>query len=246
MENDGEKAVAGKILEVFEVLALSEKTNFLRNGEVIITAGNGSPIFTASSEQITIPSLPIPRSFFEKPSPLSDNFVPQTQLKSFIEDLTGQNKIRRLNHVGLCYLVPSIDQEKQRLKEEIGKTNWHLYEEESQDLSAWLFLGNKTTWEDPLLEFCPTEDNSDQWKDYWLPHFQIDIDTGLEGVEIENLLKKHFGKNVFPYHLVTVDNYLCIIRARLGSIAGVNINLDLGTAGRPTQYHREKLLKEIV
>lgn len=242
----GKALLAKKLFNIFSLFSVNKKIDFVENEEVTIPLSNSSVLFEITPSEISIPSVTIPASFYNKPSPLADNFVSEVDFKNFIKNLTDNDLITRLNHIGLCYLVDSKQEERKRLKSEIMNTKWHLFEEESKDSSDWFFLGDNNNWQDPLIEFVPTEMTNDEWRDYWLPHFQIDIDTNLSGEEIEQLVNSIFKGKVYPYRLLVVNGYICIIRARLGSVSGINIELDLGTAGRGTQYHREKLLKQII
>lgn len=121
----------------------------------------------------------------------------------------------------------------------------YLYEEPSNDLGLWLFIGDTSNWENPLFELVPVEDTSDKWVDYWLPHVQIDLDTKLDAKSIEKLSKEHFGNDILPYQVTVIDGIVYAVRLRLGVIDGVNINLDLGTSNRNTKYVRENLLRRV-
>lgn len=239
------RIVASKLIEVFSLLSINKKLDFIENGQVSILLSDRSKLLTITSSSLAFPDIPIPQTVFSKPSSLSDYFVPNTQIEAFINLLTEKDLIIRLNHIGFCYLVDSKKQERERLKIIIERSKWKLYQEDSNDLSDWFFLGDKTIWQDPLVEFVPTEMNHDRWRDYWLPHISIDIDTALTGEEIEELVRKTFAGKVPPYRLIVVNGNICVIRARLGTVSGVNVYFDLGTVSRNTQYHREHLLKQI-
>ncbi|EKD61982.1 MAG: hypothetical protein ACD_52C00327G0011 [uncultured bacterium] len=98
---------------------------------------------------------------------------------------------------------------------------------------------------DPLVELVLLEKTDDKWKNYWLPHFQIDLDTFLHGDEIEKLITETFQGKVKPYRLIETNGFIALVRARLGVISGVNINLDMGFEGRMTRHHRMKFLKQL-
>lgn len=241
-----EKLVAGKLVGIFTLLSANKKLDFLDNGQVSISLSDGRKLLDITSSGLIIPDISIPQSIFSRPSPLIDHFVPSGQIETFIGSLTDRDLVARLNHTGFCYLVASKKIEAERIKTIVGSSKWHLYEEESKDLSDWFFLGDKTNWQDPLIEFVPTEMNEDKWRDYWLPHISVDIDTNLSGEEIEALVIKTFEGKVPPYRMIVVNGNICVIRARLGSVSGVNFYFDLGTVTRDPQYHRERLLKQIV
>ena len=163
-----------------------------------------------------------------------------------IEKLTARNNIVRLNHIGFCYKSDSIAVEKSKLIKSCLENKLHLYEEDSSDETRWYFIGNiKNDWQIPLIEYLLLEQTDDAWKDYWLPHVQIDIDTNLSDKEIEKELKVFFGNHIKPFK-VTINGIIYIVRLRLGVVDGININLDFATRERRVQYHRQNLLKVIV
>ena len=240
-----QKLFPSKLLNVFKILASESKLDFIKNDQVEISILSGETLLKVSSDDINVPGIPIHENFFEKLSPLEDDFANNNQIQKFISVLSEKESFLRLNHIGFCYFVDSIEKEKQRLLKLANQNNLNLYKEESPDDFMWLFIGRTTKWYDPLIEFVLVEKINDKWKDYWLPHFQIDIDTNLVVDSIETTVADVFGEKVKPYRLIVVNNYVCVLRVRLGIIGGININLDIGTEGRMPRYHREKLLKEL-
>lgn len=240
-----QKLFTSKLFDVFKILASGHNLNFVKDNQAEISISSGETLFKVSSGDMSVPGVSIHKNFFGKPSLLKDNFVSDTQIQKLISVLSEKESILRLNHIGLCYSVDSIEREKQRLLKLANQNNLNLYEEESRDNFMWLYVGETTKWYDPLVEFVPVEKVNDKWKDYWLPHFQIDIDTNLVVDDIESIIVDVFNEKVKPYRLVVVNNYVCVSRARLGIISGINIDLDIGTEGRMSRYHREKLLKKL-
>jgi len=240
-----QKLFVSKLFDVFKILASESNLNFVKDNQLEISISSGETLFKVSSSGISIPKIPIHENFFGKLSPLKDNFVSDSQIQKFISVLSEKESILRLNHIGFCYSVDSIEKEKQRLLKLANQNDLNLYEEESRDDSRWLYAGKTTKWHDPLVEFVIFEKVNDKWKDYWLPHFQIDIDTNLVVDDIEFIITDVFGQKVKPYRVVVVNNYVCVSRVRLGIISGININLDIGTEGRMPRYLREKLLKKL-
>ncbi len=232
-----------QLLEVLKTIP--EGITFAKDNEKVasVLLSDGQSLLNISSADIQIPGVAIP--FFEKPSPLSDDFVEIIQMKEFFQYLTTNNLFQRLNHLGFCYFVESARLEKERLINEIKKTKLHLYEETSNDSSVWLFVGDRDNWQSPMIELVLSERTTDKWKDYWLPHFQIDIDTYLNGDEIEKLILDNFKGKIKPYRIIETKDFIVLVRARLGIVSGININLDLGFEGRMTRYHRIKLLNQL-
>ena len=122
------------------------------------------------------------------------------------------------------------------------RTIKRLISSRSHSLSRLYFLCIQVSY--LLRSIIETE--NDKWKDYWLPHFQIDIDIHLGSDEIESLIRKIFQGKVYPHKLIEVGEFTIVVRARLGVISGINISLDIGYEGRMTRYHRVKLLTELV
>lgn len=230
-----------KTLEVFKTLEAEKKLGFLNGGEVNIFLANGKPLFHLDQQGIAVSSIKLPETFFSEPSPLPDSFVSQTSLQSFIQSL-GEVK---LDHLGFTYRGNSMEDEKRRLASDVQRSELKLYEEPSNDYSLWLFAGDTADKKDPLVEFCPVVDTSDRWVDYWLPNFQISIDTGFKGEELEDFIKQAFSGKVFPHRSVVVDDTIYVVKARLGIASGININLDLGTESRYPVIWREKVLREV-
>ncbi|MDP2873820.1 MAG: hypothetical protein Q8N84_00775 [bacterium] len=235
-----------KLLEIIKLVP--DGINLLsKNGEYArVVLPDGQLLITISPSGIEIPGISISDNFFTKTSPLPDDFVPMSQVIELLEFLTKHNLFQRLNHLGLCYSVESVKLERERLINEVKKTNLHLYEENSNDDSAWLFLGDRKYWPSPLVELVLNEKTEDKWKNYWLPHFQIDIDTHLNGDEIEKLILNTFKGKVKPYRILENEKFIILVRARLGIVSGININLDLGFEGRMALYHRQNILKQLV
>ncbi len=177
-------------------------------------------------------------------SKLNDQLIDLNLLKNLLVYLDKNGLIVRLNHVGFGYRVDSQQEEKQRLIRLVKKTDQHLYEEESNDFALWLFLGNVSQREKPLIEFVPVEKDHPEI-DYFLPHIQFDIDTKLNADEIEETVKRVCHNLIQPYRIVVIDGITYVVRNRLGVVDGVNIFLDLATRSRNVEYHRKNILKRI-
>ncbi len=231
-----------KLLDIFRVLSTSNKLNYYKNGGVKIKTQDNKTLLTLDQQSITAPVLKINEMFNYK-SPLKDNFVNISRLESFINRLDNNQFLVRLNHIGFCYKVKSQAQEREKIKREVSKTLWHLYEMESNDAGLWLFIGNNSYWQDPMIELLPIEKTDDRWVNYWLPHIQIDIDTSLPGEKIEQIIKEVFTGKVFPFRSCVIDKVIYSIRARLGIVSGVNIVFDFATKERDVKYSRKHLLK---
>lgn len=237
--------VTNKIIEILKLIPETGVLKIPDERHASLITHDGQKLLDISPTGIAIPGVSTDDKLFRHPSPLSDSCVQNDQVKNLFDYLASNNLFQRLNHLGVCYQVESIEKEKKALSDEIKKSGWHLYEESSNDGSAWLFVGDKTQWQDPLVELVLVERTEDKWKDYWLPHFQIDIDTYLDGDEIEKLIIESFQGKVKPFRIIETKKFIVLVRARLGVISGINVNLDMGFEGRMTRYHRTKLLTQL-
>lgn len=181
---------------------------------------------------------------FKQKSTLEDQLVTIGSVRSFIEILTKANSIVRLNHIGFCYKVDSSVHEKDRLCRLATETSFHLYQEKSNDEGLWLFLGDTANWDHMMVELLPVESTQDQWKEYWLPHVQIDIDTTLSEQEIIGYAQEAFGDTVTPFP-IAIERVVYIVRCRLGCVDGVNISLDIATNKRNVKFQRQQLLHRV-
>lgn len=122
---------------------------------------------------------------------------------------------------------------------------WHVYEEPSVNEGLWLFVGDTEPWKNPLLEFIPVAETRNRWAAYWLPHIQIDLDTSLSEREVRNILRSVFGQKTHP-HATAIDGVVYFVSVWLGTIGGVNFELDVGTNARNTQYARQRILHRLI
>lgn len=206
-----------------------------RNEELVFQDKN---LFEFSETEISIPTGNILPSLIKHKSKLSDQFIDLELLKQLIDTLTIDQSIIRLNHIGFCYKVDSQEKEKERLIDLMKQTDFHLYQEKSNDDGLWLFIGDTNNWEKPMIELVPVEKTNDKWVDYWLPHIQVDIDTNLTTKEIENRISSVFGNAIKPY-LISIERVVYIVRNYLGTIEGININFDLATSARNVKLLRQ-------
>ncbi len=201
-------------------------------------------LYDFSDTEISTPVGNILPLLLEHKSKLSDHPVNFELLKQLTDRLTSDKSIVRLNHVGFCYKVLSLEKEKQRLHSLIKQTEFYIYQEKSNDDGLWLFVGDTNNWEEPMIELIPVEKTNDKWVDYWLPHIHIDIDTTLTAGEIENRVSSIFNISIKPYSII-IDGTVYIVRNYLGTIDGVNIYLDLATSARNVKFSRQHLLTRI-
>lgn len=177
-------------------------------------------------------------SLFTYRSKRADEFVDQSALEGLITAIKASLQYKGINHIGFHYKVSSKEDEVKRIAHEASSKGYHTYQEPSIDEAAWVFVGDISEINNPLLEFLPHEGKTnDKWVDYYLPHIQFDVDTGLSPDEIEVLVKKFINKPFTPFS-IKIDGITYIQRVNLGCIEGVNLMLDLSTHHRDVNYRK--------
>lgn len=178
-------------------------------------------------------------SLFSYRSKRVEGLIEQSVVKELIDTIRAGENFKGINHIGFCYKVASKENEVKRIVHETSHKGYAVYQEPSNDEAPWLFVGDISEITDPLLELLPHNGSTtDPYVDYWLPHIQFDIDTGLSPEEIETLVKKFIRRPFTPYP-IRIDGITYIQRVNLGCIEGVNLMLDLSTNNRDINYRRQ-------
>jgi len=167
-----------------------------------------------------------------------DELIEHSAIEELVTAIKAGAGYKGINHIGFHYKVASKDNEIKRIAQEASNKGYHAYQEPSTDDAAWVFVGDISEITSPLLEFLPHEgQTNDKWVDYYLPHIQFDIDTGLSPNEIEILVKKFINRPFTPFS-IKIDGITYIQRVNLGCLEGVNLMLDLSTHHRDINYRR--------
>lgn len=226
-----------KILHCLKITGASTKEEFR------LQSSSSRELLSLTPHSLKSP-IDIDRRLFAFPSPLPDTKPDTTKIHRLGTLLQEKRAVIRLNHIGFCYKVASQQTEQKLLITEVKKKNWHIYQEPSVTDGLWLFIGDTTHWQNPLLEFIPVEKTKNRWEAYWLPHIQIDLDTLLSEKQAKNLLYSVFGQKIQPY-TIAIDGIVYLVNLWLGVINGINFELDLGTDARNTQYARQNILRKL-
>lgn len=194
-------------------------------------------LFKVEDGRIVTPLSEDTLSLFGYRATLPDEFRSQSLIQNLINDIRASGNYKGINHIGFCYKVASKGAEAKRLIDVAKSSNTPIYREPSNDEGDWLFVGDfSDDITNPVLEIIPHEGNTnDKWADYWLPHIQFDIDTGLSPDEIKAIVRKYISDRFVPYS-IQIDGITYIQRVRLGCVEGVNIYLDLATNNRNPNY----------
>lgn len=223
---------------VYEILRLSTIGNVLNaSGKELLRVTHGSIVSA-------IPSLT--HSVFEKSSPLKDTFLSMKDMARMFENI--QPNIKRLDHIGFCYMVSSQDDERLRIMQTVSETPWHLYDMESVDVAKWYFIGDRVQWQDPMIELLPVVLAKDPPKDmpYWMPHIHLDINTSLSADQIIQVITHIFGDTRKPISYTDPTWGTHCVRMWFGVVSGINIHLDLSTRVRNLEWVRANMLRQIV
>jgi len=134
-----------------------------------------------------------------------------------------------------------------RIRAGMSGSEFNLYQEDTDDSqSIWLFVGDTSKWDDPLIEYVLAGKKAGAWMKYWIPQVHIDIDTKLSQQELYSKIESAYaGTIVKPFSPLTVAGIPYIVGVWVAIADGVNIYLNLGTNERNTKFHRQHLLKEV-
>lgn len=208
--NEGMVGILQRILTRFNFSSISD-------GQVLIGKNRDVQLLDLSGDDLKSPVGEITTLLTSGRKLLPDNVVDSKNLDRLVNRLLQNKSIIRLNHIGFCYQVVSLEDEKTRLIKSLKNLDYHFYEELSSSEDVWLFLGNVDKWDDPTLEFVLIKNTSDPDKDYWLPHIQIDVDTTLSPNQINDLIQEVYSGKIKPFPIV-IDGTTYIMRCRLGRI----------------------------
>jgi len=122
-----------------------------------------------------------------------------------------------------------------------SKSDYYAYSEQSNNPDQrWIFIGNAQNWEKPMCELVLNRRSS---KDFWRPHFQIDVDTTLQRSEVLDIAKKYLGMDFIRWEL-NIPNYgVVLMMGVLENIGGSKIVLGIGTKLRNTEHLRKGELR---
>lgn len=217
------------LLDVLKTISKEFKLNLIKGNVPELNLGAINPLFSVKNNGIQYSDNQVIKYMSDCKSKLTDAFVDFDNLKGFCEAVSKQSSKVILNHIGLCYQVPSKALERKRLSGVAIKNRLHLYEMRSNDCSLWLFMGDKSNLQDPLVECLPVEKVNDYYLDYWLPHFHLALHTNLSVENIKYMTHTLFKGTRSANLSVVVNGITYQSRIWLGTIDGVNITLDLLT-----------------
>lgn len=206
--------------------------NILDQGQVVFRCGTDKSLLTIDKNYFKIFDEQVLKYINQSKNKLTDAFVNEDDLKAFCHCLKKESKNITLNHLGLCYQVEDKNKEKNRLTDVVKGKEAHFYEMPSNDFGLWLFVGDKSFPESPLIELLPVEKVNDYYLDYWLPHLHLALHTSLKTEEIKYLTHTAFKGNRTANPVVGKNNITYQLRVWLGSVSGINIDLDFLTNER--------------
>ncbi len=215
---------------------------YSENDSFVIPKNDDSPLVSISNDAILINRTSFnDRLVPSRPSKLN-NKVETSVFSAFINELLSASEVK-LNHFGISYYCTDLSAEVSNVKKLLGSNE--LYEESAESTSTrWLFIGNTGKPSEPLFELVLNERKKPALSS-WTPHIQIDIDTTLSYVDLQKVIKKHFGDNWIKWS-IEVENWgVPLVVGRLCSIDGVKVYLGIGTDKRRREWHRTEALKQL-
>jgi hypothetical protein len=166
-------------------------------------------------------------SLIKHKSRLVDAVVDKKLLIKFIDFLSKESAMLDFCHIGICYLVNSLREEKEKIITLARTMDEPVYTMGSIDTALWYFIGNKHKL--PQIEFLPTKYVNDYYLDYWLPHIHLDLFTSLSSEVIKYKTHNIFKGSQRAHPTVVYGKKIYQMRVWLGVVEGINLTLDLKT-----------------
>lgn len=244
--NNLQTLIAPKLLEILDIVKPFCST-IEKKADALVIKSNQKELLAINKEKIDIVLPEILKKIFSSPSALKDEdeYLSTELIKNVILALSKKGEITRLNHIGFCYPVASLEKEKEETLSKVAKKDFDVYKMPSNDLSSWWFIGDLANWRDPMLELLPVYGNIDDKEvDYWLPHIHINVDTDLFYEEIKSQCNRILKgtRNINP---IAYDGQVVQVRIWLGVISGINMHLDFSTIASNTRYVRKVMLTDL-
>jgi hypothetical protein len=217
-----------KIYELIKSIYLELNDNSLEN--------NG--LLSFQEGKIKTPLANDTLDLFSHRSSLKDGLIEDSIIKELIQTIMASGKYKGINHIGFCYQVDSKQKEVFRILQLIKDSEFHTYEEPSNDETEWIFVGEDNQRDSPLIELALHEGKSQDGEvDYWLPHIQIDIDTDFSPEEVTKIIRQfiHSPKTTLSFK---INGIVYFKRVRIGCLEGINIFLDIATNNRNPYYRK--------
>ncbi|MCX6813707.1 MAG: hypothetical protein NT078_00535 [Candidatus Azambacteria bacterium] len=235
------------LFETIKIFSDEFELKIINHDQAVLRCGTDDSLLTINKNEFEFFDEQVIKYLNQNKNKLTDAFVDFNDLKTFCRCLKKESKNITLNHLGLCYQVEAKSLERNRLMGVVKERNIHLYEMPSNDSTLWLFVGNKSSPESPLIELLPVEKINDYYLDYWLPHVHLALHTNLKAEEIKYLTHTAFKGNRTANPSVVKNNIIYQLRVWLGLISGININLDLATNERWNSLEdTRKMLRTLV
>lgn len=235
-ENPFNRAVIDSLTTVHQALSHRSKSPLLVDGNGVSLMSGGEPL-----ARITPGNLVVAGESFQRRIATEPNAVPEMRgdFGAFLNEL-GEG-LKSLNHLGISYYVPDIEQEHEAIRHISEEAGIESHEEPgAPEDQEWLFLGHVDDWRSPLFEMVLNKGVPDP-KDFWRPHFQIDLDTHLPWEQLKDLTDKHFGPDFFKWTLDIPNVGPVLGMGVIGNVGGSKIALGLGPVKRSPEAHRRQL-----
>ncbi len=241
-----ENKVAFKLFQLLCILK-DYCPNVQKKSESVVISANSKELCSLNKDCISAVLPEVFEKVVINPGELldEDDYVSSEIQENFLKEISLAGKILRLNHIGFCYPVVSINLEKEKILKMAKEKGLFLYEIPANDFAEWLFIGDLTDWRDPMIEIMPIEGKIvDKEIGWWLPHIQVAVDTNLSFEEIKKACGKVFkgARRVVP---ISYEGFVTQVRIWQGVISGVNIHLDLATSATNSRYVRKVMMTKL-
>lgn len=195
-------------------------------------------LFHIEGDRLVTPIADDTISLFAHRSKRADETILHSVIKELIDAIKASGNYKGVDHIGFCYKTTSKKDAVRAVIKEVSTKGYSVYQEPSIDDADWIFVGDLSDVTNPVLEFLPNEGKTDdRWVDYYLPHIQFDIDTGMTPKQIETLVKRFIQRPFTPYS-IQIDGTTYIQRVNLGCVEDVNLMLDISTNNRDINYRK--------
>lgn len=230
-----------QILSVLKGLSNNRVNNFLISQDegAHTLMVNNEPLVRVDHNSILLLGADITSKIFLADSPSISDSIDINNIKRFFRAI--QDHLVGINHLGINYSCPNIEDELAGIKALIKGKDLQIYEEISSfPHQRWFFVANLDS-DDPMFEMVLTESAAPVC-DKWTPHFQIDLDTDLSLEEIKELTGRYLKPNFLDWQMDVPDMGVVLIMGELSNINGTKIFLGLGTDKRNSTSKRSDRL----
>ncbi len=235
-ENPFNKTVVDSLISVNRVLSPRSKSPLLIDANGVSLNSGGTPLARITTRNLTVAGESFQRRIAAEPGSTPKM---KGDLGAFLNEL-GEG-LKSLNHLGISYFDPDIEGQRETVKHIADEAGIEFHEDhEAPEGQEWIFLGHVDDWRSAMFEVVLNKGEPDP-KDFWRPHFQMDLDTNLPWDQLKEIAEKHFGPDFFKWVLDVPQVGPVVGMGVIGQVGDSKIALGLGPQKRNTEFHRRSL-----